>query len=62
MQAYAEIRGAHSFQRRWDEIYVKLVNGDYFSKTKSGDCEIEATIDKGDSPKFTATIKTEHGP
>jgi hypothetical protein len=63
MQAYAETGGGlNYFQRRWDEIYVKLVNSDYSSKIKSGGCEIEAQIDKGDSPKYIATIKLEHGP
>ncbi|XP_062205609.1 probable serine/threonine-protein kinase At1g01540 [Phragmites australis] len=61
-KAYGEIGGVDHFQRRWDEIYVKLTNSGYSSNTKSGGCEIEAQIDKGDSPKFTATIKTEHGP
>ncbi|XP_039776368.1 receptor-like kinase LIP1 isoform X3 [Panicum virgatum] len=61
-KAYGEIGGVNYFQRRWDEIYVKLENADYSSHTKSGGCEIEATIDKGDSPKFTVTIKTEHSP
>lgn len=61
-KAYCEIGGVDYFKRRWDEIYVKLENADYSSRTKSGGCEIEALIDKGDSPKFTATLKTEHGP
>ncbi|CAD6270081.1 unnamed protein product [Miscanthus lutarioriparius] len=61
-KAYVETGGGlNYFQRRWDEIYVKLVNSDYSSKTKSGGCEIEAQIDKGDSPKYIATIKLEHG-
>lgn len=62
MQAYVETGGINYFQRRWEEIYVKLVNSDYTSNSKSGGCEIEANIEKGDSPKYTATIKAEHGP
>lgn len=61
-KAYVEMGGVDYFQRHWEEIYVKLVNADYSSDAKSGGCEMEAQIERGDSPKYTATIKAQHGP
>ncbi|KAJ1265839.1 hypothetical protein BS78_08G105000 [Paspalum vaginatum] len=61
-KAYVETGGVNYFQKRWEEVYVKLVNSDYSSYFKSGGCHIEAQIEKGDSPKYAATIKAEHGP
>ena len=56
MQAYCEIGAVNCFQKLWGSMYDVVANSDYSSNARSVGCEMEASIETGDSPKFTARI------
>lgn len=62
LQAYCEIGVVDSFQGRWDNIGAKVNSSEYSCTANLYGCEIDANTATGDSPKFTAMIKTHHGP
>jgi len=55
-KAYCEIGAVGAFQNQWVAMYNVVANSTYSSNSKSGGCEMEASIETGDSPKFTARI------
>jgi len=55
-KAYCEIGAVDAFVNQWDGMYNNVANSNYSWNTKSVGCEMEASIETGDSPKFTARI------
>lgn len=56
LQAYCEIGVVDCFKNLWAGMYDRVANSDYSSSARSDGCEIDARIETGDSPKFTAKI------
>ncbi|KAF7005720.1 hypothetical protein CFC21_020827 [Triticum aestivum] len=55
-KAYCEIGAVNCYQNLWAGMYNRVANSDYSSSARSDGCEIDARIETGDSPKFTAKI------
>ncbi|XP_051209105.2 23 kDa jasmonate-induced protein [Lolium perenne] len=55
-KAYCEIGAVGAFKNLWGGLYNVVANSNYSSNARSVGCEMEASIETGDSPKFTVRI------
>lgn len=54
--AYCEVGNVSYFNRVWDDTERILEESSYYSNTASDGCQIDARIERGTSPMFTAKI------
>ncbi|KAM3317637.1 hypothetical protein ACQJBY_035381 [Aegilops geniculata] len=55
-KSYCEIGAVDNFQKRWPSLEKKLSDSGYSSNSRSDGYEIDAKIDTGGMPEFTAII------
>uniref|UniRef100_A0A803MD53 23 kDa jasmonate-induced protein-like n=2 Tax=Chenopodium quinoa TaxID=63459 RepID=A0A803MD53_CHEQI len=61
-KAYCEEGGVDTFQRRWDNIYDNINNGDYSKTTDANGIHIQVDTASGGAPIFKAIIQIPFGP